>query len=299
MQIELTDDNWFTGAFYLNSCSVYLPSDKSQMSLSVDRRQLEKQEIDSITALQKELFENEVRTKVLPWKKIFSENYRRSEMKEKYLSDEILDFHLILFNEADRNYKIETYELDNESFVSLHLNNTIHTFPRNDLQKIRQYILRHQKKGLLKIYNFIHSPNFSFAFCANEKLPQVYAEAAWNYHQYLINFESLIQDTIIKKSTLSISQIALIHVYNAIKITRSNSKQIAIDNNHSSGDKLYQKYCLYSKAVNRKGCPDPFSKNILNNKIEMMEGVLEYLNEEARQRATDEIKILKNFYENE
>src|SRR5438045_3208716 len=110
MQIELTADNWFTGAFYLNSCSVYLPSDKSQMNIGVDRKQLEKQEIDSIISLQKELFENEATKKVHLWQKIFSENYQRSEMKEKYLSDEIIDFHLILFNEADRNYNIETYE---------------------------------------------------------------------------------------------------------------------------------------------------------------------------------------------
>jgi hypothetical protein len=299
MQIELTDDNWFTGAFYLNSCSVYLPSDKSQMSLGVDKKQLEKKEIDSITALQKELFENEVTKKIQLWRKTFSENYQRSEMKEKYLSDEILDFHLILFNEADRNYKIETCELDNESFVSLHLNNSIHTFPRNDLQKIRQYILHHQKKGLLKTYNFIHSPNFSFAFCVNRQLPQVYAETAWNYYQHLINFEQPTKCSVIKKSNLSISQLALINVYEGKKLTRENCLKIALDNGHSSGDKLYQKFCWYSSPANRKGRPDPFSIKKLKNKIELLEGVLPYLKKEDKNRATDEIKILENFSENE
>jgi hypothetical protein len=299
MQIELITDNWFTGGFYLNTCAVYLPSDKDKMPIGVDRNQLDKKELNSINAIQKELFEIEVTKKVQFWQKIFSENYQRSKLREKYLSDEILDFHFILLGEADRNYHIEAYELEQDNLVSIHLNNSVLDFPRNDLLKIRKYIFHHQKKGLTKTFNFIHSPNFEYAICKNKELPQVYAEAAWNYFEFLNNFKSNSEKTSQIKSNFIINELALIHAYNQVPITRKNCDKIAQENGFTSGQKLYQRYTWYTSPANRKGKPHPFSIKKLENKVGLIKAVLEYLKEEAKKRASDEITILENFYENE
>lgn len=102
-----------------------------------------------------------------------------------------------------------------------------------------------------------------------------------------------------KSEGLTISQIAIIHFYNGIQITRDNGNEIAKQYNHTSGEKLFQQYSFYSSATNRKGKPTPCTPKKLKNKIELFESILIHLNDSAKQRANDEIKILKTIYENE
>jgi len=102
-----------------------------------------------------------------------------------------------------------------------------------------------------------------------------------------------------KSEGLKISQIAIIHVYNGIQITRENGIEIAKKYNWNSGEKLFHKFTYYSSAANRKGKPTPCTPKKLKNKIELFESVIPHLNDTAKKRANDEIQILKSILESE
>ncbi|MBX3164194.1 MAG: hypothetical protein KF900_06900 [Bacteroidetes bacterium] len=94
-----------------------------------------------------------------------------------------------------------------------------------------------------------------------------------------------------------VNQIALIHVYNGIIITRENGKSIAMQYAHASGEKLFQRYTFYSSRQNRTGQEN--TKKKTQNKINLIESVIPYLSEANKQRATDELNTLKTTLNNE
>lgn len=110
------------------------------------------------------------------------------------------------------------------------------------------------------------------------------------------------QITETKKNKLKVNQIALIHVYEGIQITRENAGEIAAKHGFTaknSGEGLFQDYTTYSSKANRKGKPTPCTPKRLKNKIELFESVVNYLSNNNKQRAIDEINILKTIFENE
>ena len=96
------------------------------------------------------------------------------------------------------------------------------------------------------------------------------------------------------ESKLSINQIALKHVYENIAICRQNSNDLAKQYGHSSGEKLYQRFNFYSSRANRKGIPSNCTLKKLENKISLMESVIEIISDEFKQKAKDEVNILKS-----
>jgi hypothetical protein len=105
-----------------------------------------------------------------------------------------------------------------------------------------------------------------------------------------------------EKNRLKVKQIALIHAYNQIQITRENANDIAAKHDYkskTSGEGLFHDYTFFSSPTNRKGKPYPYTKTKLKNKIELFESVLEHLEEKQQLRAIDEIKILKGIFEAE
>jgi hypothetical protein len=101
---------------------------------------------------------------------------------------------------------------------------------------------------------------------------------------------------------LKVKQVALIHVYEGKQITRGNAPAIAEGYGYrskTSGEALFQDYTTFSNPTLRKGRPTLCTPKKLRNKIDLFESVIEYLSEKARQRAQDEIKILKNIFESE
>ncbi|MBK8486100.1 MAG: hypothetical protein IPL31_17585 [Saprospiraceae bacterium] len=101
---------------------------------------------------------------------------------------------------------------------------------------------------------------------------------------------------------LKIPEIALIHVYEGIPITRHNSSEIAAKYGYTannSGEGLFQDYTYYKSSANRKGKPNPFSQRKLLNKIRLLESVTTRLTINALTRARDEIKILKTLFDSE
>lgn len=105
-----------------------------------------------------------------------------------------------------------------------------------------------------------------------------------------------------QKDNLKVNQIALIHVYEGKQITRENATAIAKKNGYnakSSGEGLFQDFTKYCSSSNRKGRPTPCTPKKLQNKIELFQSILKHLSKGAKERAKDEIKILKTIFENE
>jgi hypothetical protein len=110
------------------------------------------------------------------------------------------------------------------------------------------------------------------------------------------------QRTEAKAANLKVKQIALIHFYEGKQITRENAGEIAAKHGYiakNSGEGLFQDYSRYCSTANRKGKPTPCTSKTLMNKIELFESVINHLSDNKKQRAIDEINILKAFYENE
>ena len=104
-----------------------------------------------------------------------------------------------------------------------------------------------------------------------------------------------------KTNKLKVPQIALIHVYEGFQITRENAGEIAAKHGYTSknsGEGLFQDYTNYCSTANRKGKPTPCTPKKLKNKIELFESVVNYLSDKNKQRAIDEINILKTIFEN-
>ncbi len=101
---------------------------------------------------------------------------------------------------------------------------------------------------------------------------------------------------------LKVPQIALIHVYEGIQITRVNAGEIAAKHGYTaknSGEGLYQDYLKYVNVNDRKAKTTAETKKTLKNKIELFESVVNHLLPENKQRAIDEINILKTIFETE
>ena len=107
------------------------------------------------------------------------------------------------------------------------------------------------------------------------------------------------QPIVKQKPELTINQIALKYVYELLQITRENSKEIARKYGHNSGEKLFQRFTYYSSTANRKGKPIPCTPKKLDNKIKLIESVIELLPTDKQERAKDEVSILKEIYEAE
>lgn len=101
------------------------------------------------------------------------------------------------------------------------------------------------------------------------------------------------------KPELTINQIALKYTYEGLRITRENSNDIAKQYGHNSGEKLFQKFTYYSSLANRKGKPTPLTPKKLDNKIKLIESIIELLPTDKQERAKDEVSILKKIYQAE
>jgi hypothetical protein len=101
---------------------------------------------------------------------------------------------------------------------------------------------------------------------------------------------------------LKVKQIALIHIYEGLQITRENAGEIAAKYGYTaktSGEGLFQDFTKFCSTANRKGKPSPCTPKRLKNKIILFEGVVNHLSDKNKQRAIDEIKILSTIFDNE
>jgi hypothetical protein len=132
---------------------------------------------------------------------------------------------------------------------------------------------------------------------------EIFNKQPIDYLYYNTNPEALTtQQSETKTDKLKVSQIALIHFYEGLQITRGNAKEIAAKHGYTSknsGEGLFQDYSYYSSTANRKGKPTHCTPKKLKNKIKLFESVISHLSDNNKQRAIDEIRILKTLFENE
>lgn len=115
-----------------------------------------------------------------------------------------------------------------------------------------------------------------------------------------LNVKALPPQPIIKqKPELKINQIALKYAYEGLQITRENGNEIAKKYGHNSGEKLFQRFTYFSSSANRKGKPNLCTPKKLDNKIKLIESIIELLPTDKQERAKDEVSILKKIYEAE
>ena len=107
------------------------------------------------------------------------------------------------------------------------------------------------------------------------------------------------QPIVKQKPELKIDQIALKYAYEGLQITRENGNEIAKEYGHNSGEKLFQRFTYFSSSANRKGKPNLCTPKKLDNKIKLIESIIELLPTDKQERARDEVSILKKIYEAE
>jgi len=122
--------------------------------------------------------------------------------------------------------------------------------------------------------------------------------------EYINSLSSTLPPQQAEKKTdkLKVPQIALIHFYEGIQITKENAGEIAAKHGYTaknSGQGLFQDYTFYRSTANRKGKPILSTPKKLKNKIQLFESVLNHLSNNNKQRVIDEINILKTILENE
>lgn len=100
-----------------------------------------------------------------------------------------------------------------------------------------------------------------------------------------------------EKPELSLPQISLMLYYKGQKVTRKNGNDIAKEYGYNSGEKLFQLFTRFSSRSNRIGIEDTLKKN--GNKLKLFESVIQELTLNAKQRAIDEMNILKMTIEKE
>ena len=94
------------------------------------------------------------------------------------------------------------------------------------------------------------------------------------------------------KKILQAKTIALIHVYNLEQITDANCKEVAKKYNRNGGRDLYNNYTHFSSRANRMNPENTTVKT--KNKIELIENVVPLLKKECKQKAIDELNVLKS-----
>ncbi len=174
------------------------------------------------------------------------------------------------------------FQLDGEKKGRLPYHFSIHEFLKvqNVTQIIKEDMLKHLRETLS---------------CFPEEKVNLYLE---NIQKRIETFTPP-QPIVKQKPELKINQIALKYAYEGLQITRENGNEIAKEYGHNSGEKLFQRFTHFSSLANRKGKPDLCTPKKLDNKIKLIESVIELLPTDKQERAKNEVLTLKKIYESE
>lgn len=196
------------------------------------------------------------------------------------------------------------------SFDATHINPYLNTFSdkQDYVNKVFEYITKKIffSHWASSISGFTININNEITNAFEDGQKQGYYYKAWSYilsscSLYAPLFQEFLkpQPIVEQKPELKINQIALKYVYESLQITRENSNKIAKQYGHNSGEKLFQRFTYYSSLANRKGKPNSCTPKLLDNKIKLIESVIELLPIDKQGRAKDEVSILKTIYDSE
>lgn len=94
-------------------------------------------------------------------------------------------------------------------------------------------------------------------------------------------------------SDFTIKKIALLLAYSKVPVTKENANEIIKKYDKTSGAKLYMEYNKLNTSIKRITDPDQSIK-ILKNKIQLFEDVIKIIDDKFKEKAIDELKILKS-----
>lgn len=209
----------------------------------------------------------------------YKEVYHKINLKYKDITDHNIDNTLFYIN----GFYFRHYNYENYEFV---ITNKLHLF---DFGKNVNWHKQNPKiNSCRNLFNSIHRLESIFA---DKHLNQIEKTNLCGLIEIQNNESTQSKNN--TKASLTISEIALKYVYEGTIITRENAKNFLLGTGHTSGERLYQKFCKWSNYNDRKA--DPESKVQLNNKIKSFEKVIAELPENKKEKAKDELKILYNF----
>lgn len=182
------------------------------------------------------------------------------------------------------------FEADESDFVNKEIEYFCYT-----LQDVKNSESSHDGYSTTGIDNFL----IAYDLC-NEIGWEKFMYSTEKKIKFLESKKPVPPQTIVKqKPELKIDQIALKYAYEGLQITRKNGNEIAKEYGHSSGEKLFQRFTYFSSPANRKGKPNLCTPKKLDNKIKLIESIIELLPIDKQKRAKDEVSILKKIYEAE
>jgi hypothetical protein len=167
-----------------------------------------------------------------------------------------------------------------------------------NLLAIKQSMINNIDNGDEFNYSFINSPTMDYQ--RPEVNPQIYTYTLFLFRNWIKSLPS--QQSEAKTVKLKVNQIALIYAYKDVHITRVNANEIAAQFGFTakmSGEGLFQDFIKYYSSANRKAKPTPCTPTTLKNKIKLLESVVDYLPDNKKRKANDEINILKLLYDAE
>lgn len=175
-KMKYTFKNWYKGEVALSTCEIVTrTNDEAKVCNWAD---IMKADIPKIKKKQKELFIETSRNITNAWIADFQKRYEGSCQKENLIKDEIFDF-LLLLNGSNT----EIIKLENHCTLAF-LNHSLF-FKHSEIEAIREYIKDIKKLGNTPIFDFIHSPRYPFQPKNQQALAEVYADACWNYLEWL------------------------------------------------------------------------------------------------------------------
>ena len=272
--------DWYDGNVYLETCAILIPKNCYDLPVKAIQKDFSSTDLKKIMAKQKEVFCARSEALFNNFKKEFTECYKKSKAKDLYLKHELEDNKKILYFNP-----IKDLNFENRTFI----------LTKNDLINIREYINKQLIIGK-ESFLFVHSPNFKFQY---EKITNdyVYARATFDYYNWLIEFSksqvkvasiSNVNNTEkeVKKRDVrfTLNLIALIYFYDGHQITRINGKEIAAKYGFTSGEKLYNFYCIVSSKIYRTKIGGE-SKTKCNNRLKYIERAMNHLKGKSKEKA--------------
>lgn len=172
--------DWWDGKVTLFTCAVFYKEGENPVNCKWE--EFIAKDIEKIKSKQTEIFQKSTSDLFEKWCKIFLENYNRSKLKDWYLNDEISDYKIIMFGNKESSI------IAGEDVI-LNLKNHTLPFRRINLLEIRKYINDIIKLGKERNYDFIHSPNSPFQQKDVIAQSEIYAQASWDYFDWLQKFK--------------------------------------------------------------------------------------------------------------
>lgn len=169
---KYTFENWWNGDVMLVYASTV--RNKGEEIISVDWFEFSDTDVQKIKSKQNSIFKGKVRKLLGNQTKEFTKRYKKSEMKDILLLDEIRQCKDIMFG------KIPNVNIVFLRYWEIGVEYTY-------LSDVQRYIKRTIKKGLDDGLGYIHSPNSKFE---DKSKPdsRIYARFIWEYYGWIKNF---------------------------------------------------------------------------------------------------------------